>query len=95
VPYNEEYDLDVRLISLPHQIYAGVDNTIIVALSQNSQRVAEVTVDLSIDGDVIESRHIELARTAEKTLEYVYNPDETGTHEISVDASIDATVPAR
>jgi outer membrane protein assembly factor BamB/subtilase family serine protease len=92
VPYNEEYDLDVRLISLPHQIYAGVDNTIIVALSQNSQRVAEVTVDLSIDGDVIESRHIELARTAEKTLEYVSNPDETGTHEISVDASIDDSV---
>ncbi|PXF60423.1 MAG: hypothetical protein C4B59_09480 [Candidatus Methanogaster sp.] len=88
-PYNEEYNLDVRLISLPDRIYAGVDNTIIVALSQNSQRLTEVTVNLSVDGDAIESRRIELVRTAEKTLRYVYNPDETGTHEISVDASID------
>ncbi|MEA1944414.1 MAG: CARDB domain-containing protein [Euryarchaeota archaeon] len=91
-PYAEEYALNVKSISLPDRIYTEQNNTIIAVVNQDSQRITDITVNLTINSEVIESREIKLIRTSPDTLRFNWNPDETGVYNISIGASIDDSI---
>ena len=88
-PYAEEYALNVRSISLPDRIYAGQKNTIIAVVDQDSQRITDITVNLTVNSEVVESREVKLIRTSPDTLRFNWTPDGAGLYNISIDASID------
>jgi len=91
-PYAEEYALNVESISLPNRIYTEQNNTIIAVVTQDSQRITDITVNLTINSEVIESREVKLIRTSPDTLRFNWNPDETGVYSISIGASIDDSI---
>jgi hypothetical protein len=92
-PYAEEYALNVKSISLPNRIYYTTqDNMIIAVVNQDSQRITDVKVNLTINSEVVESRDIKLIRTSQKTIRFNWNPDETGIYNISIGASIDDSI---
>ncbi len=92
VPYSEEYHLKIRSITLPQRIYAEVDDRVTAVVSQNSQRITDVTVNLTVNDELIESRCIKLLKSEQKTLEFVLKPEGTGIHKVAIDASIDDSV---
>ncbi|CAD6493309.1 MAG: Outer membrane protein assembly factor BamB [Candidatus Argoarchaeum ethanivorans] len=91
-PYAEEYALNVKSISLPDRIYTRQNNTIIAVVNQDSQRITDITVNLTINSEVVESREIKLIRTSQNTIRFNWNPDETGLYNISIGASINDSI---
>ncbi len=91
-PYAEEYALNVKSISLPNRIYTEQNNTIIAVVKQDSQRITDIKVNLTINSEVVESREVKLIRTLPDTLKFNWNPDETGVYNISIDASINDSI---
>ncbi len=91
-PYAEEYALNVKSISLPNRIYTEQNNTIIAVVNQDSQRITDITVNLTINSEVIESKEVKLIRTSQKTIRFNWNPDETGVYNISIGASINDSI---
>jgi outer membrane protein assembly factor BamB/subtilase family serine protease len=91
-PYAEEYALNVKSISLPNRIYTEQNNTIIAVVKQDSQRITDITVNLTINSEVVESQEVKLIRTSQKTIRFNWNPDETGVYNISIGASINDSI---
>ncbi|RLG27870.1 hypothetical protein DRO03_11160, partial [Methanosarcinales archaeon] len=91
-PYREEYILSIRSISLPNRPYAEQNNTIIVVISQNSQRKTDITVDLMVNSEVLESKRVRLSKTSETTLKFHWTPSKPEIHNISLVASINDSI---
>ncbi|RLG28349.1 hypothetical protein DRO03_10035, partial [Methanosarcinales archaeon] len=87
-PYREDYILSIRSISLPNRPYAEQNNTIITAISQNSQRNTDVTVDLMVNSEVLESKHVKLSKTSETTLKFHWTSGKPEIYNISLVSSI-------
>ena len=88
-PYGEEYSLRVKSISIPCRIYTEVNNTIITVIRQDSILTKGVGVLLGTDVRPIEYKEVSMSATEEKSLKYVWTPDETNYSEMYVSASID------
>jgi len=91
-PYAEEYYLKIKSITLPQRAYAGVNGKVTAVISQNSQRITDITVNLTVNDKLIESRCIKLLKSKQKTLEFIWKPESTGICEVSIVASIDDSV---
>ncbi|RZN36771.1 MAG: hypothetical protein EF813_06330 [Methanosarcinales archaeon] len=91
-PYAEEYYLTIKSITLPQRAYAGVKDRVTAVISQNSQRITDITVNLTVNNEMIESRRIKLLKSKQKTLEFVRKPEGTGICEVSLVASINDSV---
>ncbi|HDN65008.1 MAG TPA: hypothetical protein ENF23_01730, partial [Methanosarcinales archaeon] len=91
-PYAEEYALNIKSISLPNRIYTGQNNTIIAVVNQDSQRITDITINLTINSEVVKSREVKLIRASPDTFRFNWNPDKTGVYNISIGASIDDSI---
>lgn len=91
-PYWEEYALCIRSISLPNRPYAEQNNTIIAAISQNSQRNTDITIDLMVNSEVLESKRVKLSKISETTLKFHWTPGKPEIYNISLVASINDSI---